>query len=156
MSTRWLMILISVGGLILAGLLRYRSHLFWIDPVTGSMKVQQQYFLVPISTVIETSSLERWIIRHEGGYSNQWQFLNELSSSLIGGRCRACSLAPAIYELHASGLDEGFVRRASDGRIARFIRVMREALVGVKEVRERLGWSIREAVELVEWLRSRT
>jgi hypothetical protein len=134
MSSRWLTILISVGGLILAGLLPYRSHLSWIDPVTGSMKVQEQYFLVPVSTVIETSALERWIIRHEGRYSNQWQFLNELSASLIGGRCRACGLAPAIYELHASGLDEGFVRRASDERIAGFIRAMRE---GTDSERER-------------------
>jgi hypothetical protein len=125
MSRRWLTILVLVPGLLLAGTLPYHSELGLIDPVTGSMKYQTQCFLVPVSTVVEQSAVERWIIRHEGGYTNSWRFLHDTSSAIVYGRAYACSLSPDIYLLHAGKLNDDFVRRASDAEIAEFVRNMR-------------------------------
>lgn len=133
MSRRSLMLLISGAAVALAGLVPYRSDLGWIDPVTGSMKVQERCFLIPVATVVQTSAIERWILRHEGRYSNTWRFLHDTSSSLIGGRCRACSVGPEIYPLHAGALNEYFVSRSSDAEIAEFVRIMREGTIAEKE-----------------------
>jgi hypothetical protein len=135
MSSRWLKILALASGLVLAGILPYRSELGWIDPVTGSMKSQTRCFLVPTSTVVRTSALERWIIRHEGTYTSHWRFLHDTSSSVIYGRAHACGLGPEIYPLRAGGLDDDFVRHASDARIAEFVRIMR---AGTPAARERV------------------
>src|SRR5438477_1272137 len=89
------------------------------------MKYQTQCFLVPVSTVVEQSAVERWIIRHEGGYTNYWRYLHNTSSAVMYGRAFACGHAPEIYPLHAGRLNDDFVRRASDGEIAEFVVVMR-------------------------------
>ncbi len=134
MSNRRLTIVVSMAGLATAGvILPYRSDLGWIDPVTGSMKHQTQCFLVPLKAVVEQSALERWIIHHEGGYSNKWQFLHETCSGVIFGRAFACGHAPAIHSLRVGEWNDEFVRGATDAEIAEFVHIMRAGTPAERE-----------------------
>jgi hypothetical protein len=98
----------------------------WIDPVTGSMKTESGVLFITISSDVQQSALERWIIAHEGQYKNQWQFLHDTSQSALATTF-ACGSTPEIYRLNAGDeLNEGFVRSATDATIAEFVRVMRD------------------------------
>jgi hypothetical protein len=89
------------------------------------MRYQTRRFLVFVSTATEESAIERWVVRHEGTYSNTWRPLSDTSYFAIDGPCLSCSMAPEIYPLHTGGLNDDFVRRASDAEIAEFVRIMR-------------------------------
>ncbi len=133
MPTRWLKVLVLGTCLLLLGLLPYQSDLGWIDPVTGSMKSQTRIFLVPVSTVVELSAIEEWIVRCEGRHSRRWQFLHDTSSALLYGCAHGCGRAPEIYPLHAGESNEAFVRKSSDEEIAEFVCVMRSGTSIEKE-----------------------
>lgn len=133
MSIRWPTLLMLAAALLLGGVVPWQSRLGWIDPVTGSMKARTKFFLIPVSTEVRTSALERWIVRREGRYTNRWKFLHDTSETLIYGRCYACSTAPEIYPLRAGGLGDDFVRLAPDAEIAEFVRIMREGTSVEKE-----------------------
>jgi hypothetical protein len=135
MLSRRATILILVVGLIPAGILPCHSDLGWIDPVTGSMKYQTRIYLVPVWTSIESSDIEKWIVRREGKCSHDWQILYNTSTTLFGGRSRGCSSGPEIYPLHAGvgGLNASFVHNATDQEIAEFVRIMRTGTAAEKE-----------------------
>ncbi|QEH38870.1 hypothetical protein OJF2_74800 [Aquisphaera giovannonii] len=127
MSRRWLAALALGMGIALASSVPFRSDLCWGDPVTGSLKLELKRFLVPVSTTVQTSALERWIVRREGGHTNQWQFLSDTSSWWpLPSRGHACGRTPEIYELCKPTFNEAFVRCSSDAEIAEFLRVMRQ------------------------------
>ncbi len=140
MSRRALINMVGVAGLVLAVGLPFESSRGWIDPVTGSMKSQRRIFLIPVSTVVKTSAVERWVVRTEGGYTNRWKFLHDTSSGVIWGRVHACSLAPEIYSMRTGLWDEEFVRRSSDAGIADFVRIMREGTHTEKEKAVESAW----------------
>ena len=119
----YLSIIISAVAIALFPL--HRNDLGWIDPVSGSTKHQIKLFGVSVSTVIEQSTLERWIVDHEGRYTNDWRFLHDTSSHLVYGKTYACGMTPEIYSLSKSELNDAFVRGSSDKEIAEFVKIMR-------------------------------
>ena len=120
-------LLLAVAGL---GLL-FASWMFdarhdrgWIDPVTGSMKRQTTWFGIG-SPIVERSAIEKWIVRRDGHYVNQWKFLHDTSKSLFGiPICFGCGRAPEIYSLSAGEFNDRFVARATDQEIGDFVAVM--------------------------------
>src|SRR5438128_297864 len=111
---------------LLAAFTTPHHELGWIDPVTGSMKRQTQWFGFSTSTMVDQSAIEKWIIRHEGRYSSHWAFLHDTSMTAWGRSVEfACAMAPDIYALHAGELNDEFVRGASEPEINEFLQVMR-------------------------------
>jgi hypothetical protein len=92
-----------------------------------------KFFLVPISTVVEQPALERWIIRHEGGYSHNWRFLYDTSCAVLLGRVFGCGRAPEIYSLRAGTWNDDFVRRDTDTEVADLVHIMRTGTAAEKE-----------------------
>jgi hypothetical protein len=126
MRNRWLTIVLSVAaGFTLESSIPYRSDLVWIDSVTGSVRGQTKYFLVPVSTSSQRSALENWVIAREGHYQNNWQFLSDTSTFLLSGRMHACGYTPEVFEFHAGEVNDWFVRTAGEEAIAAFVKVMR-------------------------------
>lgn len=120
--------------LVLSLFLPVRVSRIWIDPVTASLKSQDSFLVIPISTAIETSAIERWIVEHEGSYAPRWNFLSETDRTITGQVfCRGCGKAPENYVLHTFDLNARFVQAASDAEIAEFVRIMR---AGTKSQRE--------------------
>jgi hypothetical protein len=103
----------------------HRNDLGWVDPICGSVKHQTQLFGLTLSTVIEPSALERWIVDREGKYTNSWSMVQDTSSHLVFGKVYACGTAPEIYPLSRIEFNERFVQSSTDTEIAEFIRVMR-------------------------------
>jgi hypothetical protein len=103
-----------------------RHELGWIDPITGSMKSQTQWFGFTTSTLIEQSAVEKWIIHHEGHYTNNWSFLHDTAMTPSGRPTgHSCGRLTEIYFLHAGSANDHFVLNASDEEIGTFVQVMR-------------------------------
>lgn len=102
-----------------------RHHFMWIDTVAGSIK-REVRFLKP-TIEIQRSSLEKWIIDHEGAYENQWRLQNSTTYTFYGRRVSSvgCIRRQAIYRLQAGDKNDAFVRAASDAEIAELVQVMR-------------------------------
>jgi hypothetical protein len=129
----WRAILPSIVALLLIGtVVPYRNDLGWVDPVTGSVRFQRRWFLIPTSTVVHTTVIEEWIVRHEGRYKPSWQFIFDTSSTWLG-RGHACDTAPESYSVHL--VDRDFVRISTDAEIDEFVRVMRK---GTKDDRKKV------------------
>lgn len=133
-SKIWLLAWVVLPGLIVVGVLPYRIDQGWMDPITGSMKRQTRFCLIPVWTTTTTSAIENWIIHHEGQYTPHWRFFYETSSALLY-HANGCSLAPEIYPLRAGGLglDDDYIQSASDEDIAEFVRIMRFGTAAEKE-----------------------
>ncbi len=132
MSRRLIIFANLVGlALVLVGLtIPYRSTLGWIDPVTGSMKFERRIFGVPVSNSVQTSAVERWLLRQEGGYTNRWKFTHETSDYAWGGRTFGQGSPPEIWWLRAGEQNDAFVRRSTDADLADFVGTMREGTPG--------------------------
>jgi hypothetical protein len=94
----------------------------WIDPVTGSIVEETQWFGQTADSVMKTSAIEKWINTHDS-HSNHWKFLNATRLTLFG-RVYECGRAPAIYPLRAGSLDELFILNSTDQEISDLIHVM--------------------------------
>jgi hypothetical protein len=95
----------------------------WIDPVTGSIKEETQWFGQTTDAVIKTSAIEKWINAHGDSHSNGWIFLNASRMTLFG-HVNECGRAPAIYPLRAGSLDDLFVINSTEQEISDFVHVM--------------------------------
>lgn len=113
---------VLMAWLVLA--IPYHKENVWCDRVTGSTKSQTTWFLVPTSTTIQHSALERWIINQEGSYTSSWKWYGRQTWFFPLGGARECGSPPPIYSLHDS-LSERFVRSLSDSELAEFVVVMR-------------------------------
>lgn len=90
------------------------------------MKGETRWFGFTTSTVIEQSAIEKWVIDHEGHYTNKWKFLHDTSMTVFGRpTCFSCGSAPEIYGLHAGSANDRFVCNASNQEIGTFVEVMR-------------------------------
>jgi hypothetical protein len=98
----------------------------WIDPTTGSIKKETQWFGQTTSTIVEQSAIEKWTNEHNAPHSNHWKFLHATLKAALGNTigCQ-CANAPPIYFLELGSLDERFVSDATDDEINEFVRVMR-------------------------------
>jgi hypothetical protein len=111
---------------VFSTMIEVQSRAIWIDPVTGSVKMQKHWLGFGCPPVIQVSSIERWVIDHEGVHRPRWKFLTRATFSITGKFLAvACSSAPEIYRLDDSELNSGYVRTASDTEIAEFVRIMR-------------------------------
>jgi hypothetical protein len=130
---------LAVVILVVGAILIVPSHdLGWIDPITGSLKHQTRWFGIAITTVVEQSAIEKWVIVHEGQYSNTWTFLHDTSRA-IWGRSFACGRAPEIYELHAGELNNLVVQTSSDHELTEFLQTMRNGSEEEKRKAVRTG-----------------
>jgi hypothetical protein len=116
---------IGIAALLVATTFIPCRHNVWIDPVTGSIKRETQWFGQTTHTVIEPSAIERWISEHNDPHSNHWKFLHATYSSMWGNPVGCgCGIAPAIYSLSNSNLCDEFVHNSTDQEINNFVRVM--------------------------------
>jgi len=123
----WIYLFTSVASAVLALTFPVRYDRMWVDPVSGSLKLQTSSFYFPSPARVQQSELERWIIAHEGFHDSEWQFVNE-TYRMLSGRRAGCGAGrtPRIFHLYLGdhGL-KNFVRNATDEEIAEFVRVMR-------------------------------
>jgi hypothetical protein len=132
---------------VFSTMIEVQSHAIWIDPVTGSVKIQKDWLGFGWPPVIQVSSIERWVIDHEGVHRPRWKFLTRATFSITGKFLAVgCSTsAPEIYRLHDSDLNSGYVRTASDTEIAEFVRIMRTGTAS--EQKQAVSVAINKAVE---------
>jgi hypothetical protein len=120
----WILLVLIVVGILFVSSPRYDSAS--IDSVTGSIKFQTRWFGFSTSTVIQQSAIEKWIIHHEGHYTNNWRFLSGSPKNVFGlPAWRECGRLPEIWGLEAGWANDRFVRNASDQEIGTLVQVMR-------------------------------
>jgi hypothetical protein len=96
----------------------------WIDPVTGSIMEETQWFGQTTESVVKTSAIEQWINTHDS-HSNNWKFLHAAHKTALGQTFgSSCANAPAIYPLRAGSLDDLYILNSTDQEINDFIHVM--------------------------------
>ncbi|MEM7626807.1 MAG: hypothetical protein AAF333_14530 [Planctomycetota bacterium] len=119
-------------GLIVFVVLFYFAGLhvdrYEMDTITGSIREYREWdWWGQSNKRVQVSSLENWILQHEGSYENDWEFVSGERKSVImldvallnGG-------APPIFPLaaHADALD-AFTIYADPYEIEAFVDIMR-------------------------------
>ena len=117
--------IVVVVVLILLALIPTRSDTIWVDPVTGSVKRQASWQVCRRPPIVETSAIERWIVRREGSHVPTWRFVSRSTRTIFGRPLSiACGEAP-MYLLRAGDLNDRFVLNSTNEQIVKFINLMR-------------------------------
>jgi hypothetical protein len=95
----------------------------YVDPVTGSMLVEQRLCGQVIRRAAKPTDLELWL-RRRGSHIPVWQHLSTVHGTLQFPTCRECSSAPEICELNGR-LSAAYVKMAADDEIEELTCVLR-------------------------------
>jgi hypothetical protein len=119
---------IVVAVVILMGLVALvpaQSRTIWVDPITGSVKTQASGLGIGQTPVIETSSLERWIVEHDGSHLSTWQRVTKATWTIYGQGVDVSCVDRPMFLLRAGESNDQFVRTSTDSQISRFVQVIR-------------------------------
>ena len=112
-------------GLVIATSYTAGLDVVSIDPVTGSIQKETQWFGHTTEAVIKTSAIEKWINSQGNPHSHDWKRLHATRKSLLGQTVGAdAANAPPIYPLRAGSLDDLFVINSTEQEISNFVGVM--------------------------------